>query len=233
MMMQSKGMTIASRVMGFGGEAITEVEKYGELELVLHEDFSLLTAGSEAEPATNVKLTLDDSEAEYPWWNFDPKYTHEPHWGVGGEAPGVACPAGGCLYMEAVSNGDNKAPSQAHVNTTLVDVSKYDGTAVLEFRARTKNAGETYDCLWIEMAETNNMGPSWHMPEEQVIVAGIPSEWTTYRIVFRDCGPTQYSTWLLICPATYISTILRFISSSPIWSAPKYSRTASTRVCRS
>ena len=45
MMMQSKGMTIASRVMGFGGEAITEVEKYGELELVLHEDFSLLTAG--------------------------------------------------------------------------------------------------------------------------------------------------------------------------------------------
>ena len=54
------------------------VEKYGELELVLHEDFSLLTAGSEAEPATNVKLTLDDSEAEYPWWNFDPKYTHEP-----------------------------------------------------------------------------------------------------------------------------------------------------------
>ena len=33
MMMQSKGMTIASRVMGFGGEAITEVEKYGELEL--------------------------------------------------------------------------------------------------------------------------------------------------------------------------------------------------------
>ena len=113
MMMQSKGMTIASRVMGFGGEAITEVEKYGELELVLHEDFSLLTAGSEAEPATNVKLTLDDSEAEYPWWNFDPKYTHEPHWGVGGEAPGVACPAGGCLYMEAVSNGDNKAPSQA------------------------------------------------------------------------------------------------------------------------
>lgn len=200
MMMQSKGMTIASRVMGFGGEAITEVEKYGELELVLHEDFSLLTAGSEAEPATNVKLTLDESEAKYPWWNFDPKYTHEPHWGVGGEAPGVACPAGGCLYMEAVSNGETKPPSQAHVNTTLVDVSKYDGTAVLEFRARTKNAGETYDCLWIEMAETNNMGESWHMPEEQVIVTGIPSQWTTYRIVFRDCGPTTIFNMVAYLP---------------------------------
>lgn len=188
MMMQSKGKTVASKVIGFGGDAISEVEKYGELELVMHEDFSLLTAGSEDEPAKNVDLTL--KEYKYPWWNFDSCYTQIPHWGVGGEYPAVACPAGGCLYMEAVNNGDMKAPNQAHVNTTLVDVSKYDGTAVLEFRARTKNAGETYDYLWVEMAETNNMGPTWHMPEEAVLVSAIPSEWTTYRLIYRDCGPT-------------------------------------------
>ncbi|MDE6331295.1 MAG: hypothetical protein K2L80_01710, partial [Muribaculaceae bacterium] len=200
------------------GNAISEVEKYGELELVMEEDFSLLTAGSEEEPARKVNLVLDNPE--YPWWNFDPKYTHLPHWGTGGEGLAVACPAGGCLYLEAADNSPY-APHQAHVNTTLVKVDNYDRTAVLEFRARTKNDGETYDGLYVEMGETNNMGPTWHIPEDPAIITGIPSEWTTYRIMFRDAGPTTLFNITAMMPGNVFIDDIKVYQLKPFVERPE------------
>ena len=216
--LKSAGRMVNAKVMGFGGAAISEVEKYGELELVLEEDFSLLTEGSEEEPAVDVQLELD--EPEYPWWNFDPKYTHLPHWGVGGESPAVACPAGGCLYLEAVDNSPY-APLQAHVNTTLVKVDNYDGTAVLEFRARTKNAGETYSGLYVEMGETNNMGPSWRTPEDPVVIGDIPSEWTTYRLMFRDAGPTTLFNIVAMMPGNVLIDDIKVYQLKPFVTRPE------------
>lgn len=187
--------TDCKKTIGFGGDAISEVEKYGTLRLVMEEDFSLMTDGSIEEPAKKVKLEIpmDSEEYTYPWWNLKPEFTHIPHWGTGAEDPGYACPAGGCYYMEMVERDSwmgEIISSQAKINTPPLKVDEDGGTAVLEFRARTRNVGETYDYLLVGAAETHDMGPTWSIPEEEILVTGIPAEWTTYRIVFRDCGPT-------------------------------------------
>lgn len=180
-----------SRTIGWGGDAISEVDKLGTLRVVLSEDFSRLTDGTEDEPSRYTDLTIspDDKDFEYPWWNFKPEYTSEPHWGVAAMDGAVACPAGGCLYLEMTLD-DRGALNQAHVNTPPLKVDEDGAIAVIEFRARTKNAGETYDYLYIEAGETNNMGPTWRTVDEPTIVTGIPSQWTKYRIIFRDAGPS-------------------------------------------
>lgn len=185
------------RTLGFGGAAIDNVEDFGTLRLVLEEDFSLMSQGSIEQPARDVDLALpdlpqDDPNYIYPWWNLKPEYTHEPHWGTGYMEPGIACPAGGCYYMEMVEQEGPMGTSstQAKINTPILKVDEDGAIGVLEFRARTLNEGETYDYLYVEVGETNNMGPSWRVVDEPIVVTGIPGEWTTYRLIFRECGPT-------------------------------------------
>lgn len=169
-----------SKIVTAVGNNISDVEKYGTLELLMSEDFSRLdNLGKEDAPDFKTKLWLSD--VEYPWWNFNPIYTELPNWGTGN-----AYPAGGCLYFHC--EGDEP---QAHVNTTLIDCTKGEGNiAVLEFRARAFNEGTTYDYLMVEAAETNNMGPSWDTIEEPVMFDKVPDQWTTFRIVYRNCGPS-------------------------------------------
>lgn len=177
----SKKAAGPKRVMASYGSANAEIEKYGSLRLLLEEDFSLLTTGSEDMPdfMTKLEYEWDDPLFLYPWWNFRPEYTHTPHWGVGG-----AYPAGGCLYFHCEAQ-------QAHVNTALVDCTTAEGNvAVLEFRARAYNPGTTFDALIVEAADTRNMGPSWDILEDMVVFSGITDQWETYRVVYRGAGPT-------------------------------------------
>lgn len=97
MRIKGKKQMPVSRTIGWGGDEIANVEKYGTLELRLEEDFSLLTSGSEEAPDLKTDMTIPDKSPDftYPWWNFDPKYTHEPHWGTGAEDGSYASPAGG------------------------------------------------------------------------------------------------------------------------------------------
>lgn len=160
-------------------EDLSEIEKFGELELVFSEDFSKLTKGSMADPWMEELLNYYDSHElyQYPWNNFRRELTDIPGWGVGN-----AWDAGGCLYFPCMD-------SQAHVNTPIWDLRGEGGNiAVLEFKVRAAS-GTTYDYLLVEAAETNNWAPSWEM-NETVNIAGIPDEWTTVRLIYQDCGPS-------------------------------------------
>ncbi len=173
--------TPAARTMWAYGNDIVYFDQYGTLECILEEDFSKLTMGTEEQPdlKTKLEISADSPEYTYPWWNFNPEYTHEPHWGVG-----CAYGAGGTLYWKL-----DYRTMQAHFNTCLVDLSGDYGIGVLEFRAR-KSADSTEDYIQIEAGETHNMGPSWDVCDDAVVISNLSTEWTTYRVMFRGCGPT-------------------------------------------
>lgn len=170
-----------SRLSVYMGDEISEVEKYGELELVCHEDFSKLDKGTIEDPWTNDFLWYGDTDPEYtyPWTNFKPEYTGIPGWGVGG----YAWAAGGTLCFQVLEN------EQVHVNTPMLDLTGKGGNiGVLEFRVRSLE-GQVYDGLHVEAAETNHMGPRWDI-NEYVMLNGIPDQWTTVRFIYQDCGPS-------------------------------------------
>lgn len=169
------------KVVGAAGDAINFTDEIGILHLMVEEDFSLLTQGSEDEPFELVKLdyTRDQCMEKFDnvWYSFKPEYTHTPNWGVNSSYP-----AGGCLYMLADGG-------QAHLNTPLIKLDTYAGLGVLEFKARTRVPGAKYNELYIEAAETNGMAATWRFLES-CVVENITNEWTTYRILMPNCGPT-------------------------------------------
>ena len=153
---------------------------YGQVETVMYEDFSKFATGTEAEPDfdTNVILDYAAGECEYPWWNVNPDFTTLPKWGGAN-----LFPAGGKVYMlESVLDG------QTHINTPLLDFTKYDGVCCLQFKARTTNPGLSQK-LSIEAADTQHMGPDW-------IVLGaqrsddLTEEWKEYNVIYFGAGET-------------------------------------------
>ncbi|MCM1110935.1 MAG: hypothetical protein NC336_07005 [Clostridium sp.] len=184
------------------GKDITYYEQYGTLKELLYEDFSNLTLGTEEKPDTYtlIDIPYDSDEYTYPWWNFIPDYTHQPNWGVG-----AAWGAGGTLYWKL----DLDCP-QAHFNTCLVDVSEGEGVFIIEFRAR-RSEGSTQNYVYVEAAETNNMGPSWDTCDDPVMIEVGSTDWTTYRIMFRGGGPT-----------TLINVVGELISDNPYVSPKGY-----------
>lgn len=181
------------RSTGLYGEGCSDVAKYGELELLLSEDFSLMATGSEAEADYDAELTIPqylgfdsdrnpipNPEFQYPWNNMKPGYTQgDLRWGSDG-----VYPAGGMICM-----GNGHGWEQAHIVTPLLDLSDNDGSFVVEFRAKAIY-GETFPSLMIECAETHNWAPTWDNCDSPVSFSHLPDEWTTYRAVFRGGGPT-------------------------------------------
>lgn len=172
--------------------------KYGEFEELLYEDFSKLTTGSVGNPDFNTNLydpfkrtdPYDNSQYEIPWYSFNPDYlntkgvydsNHETdsRWGVNN-----GFPAGGALYMYLQDDDEDCEFSQCHVNTCLIDCSKYQGDVILQFDAFTDNAESTNFISQVEAAETNGMGPSWNVLGS-VTLPEINSERKTYTILFR------------------------------------------------
>lgn len=172
--------------------------KYGEFEELLYEDFSKLTTGSVGNPDFNTNLydpfkrtdPYDNSQYEIPWYSFNPDYlntkgvydsNHETdsRWGVNN-----GFPAGGALYMYLQDDDEDCEFSQCHVNTCLINCSKYQGDVILQFDAFTDNAESTNFISQVEAAETNGMGPSWNVLGS-VTLPEINSERKTYTILFR------------------------------------------------
>lgn len=172
--------------------------KYGEFEELLYEDFSKLTTGSVGNPDFNTNLydpfkrtdPYDNSQYEIPWYSFNPDYlntkgvydsNHETdsRWGVNN-----GFPAGGALYMYLQDDDEDCEYSQCHVNTCLIDCSKYQGDVILQFDAFTDNAESTNFISQVEAAETNGMGPSWNVLGS-LTLPEINSERKTYTILFR------------------------------------------------
>lgn len=172
--------------------------KYGDFEELLYEDFSKLTTGSIGNPDFNTNLydafkrtdPYDNSQYEIPWYSFNPDYlntkgvydsNHETdsRWGVNN-----GFPAGGALYMYLQDDDEDCEFSQCHVNTCLIDCSKYQGDVILQFDAFTDNAESTNFISQVEAAETNGMGPSWNVLGS-LTLPEINSERKTYTILFR------------------------------------------------
>lgn len=172
--------------------------KYGDFEELLYEDFSKLTTGSVGNPDFNTNLydpfkrtdPYDNSQYEIPWYSFNPDYlntkgvydsNHETdsRWGVNN-----GFPAGGALYMYLQDDDEDCEFSQCHVNTCLIDCSKYQGDVLLQFDAFTDNAESTNFISQVEAAETNGMGPNWNVLGS-LTLPEINSERKTYTILFR------------------------------------------------
>lgn len=172
--------------------------KYGDFEELLYEDFSKLTTGSVGNPDFNTNLydpfkrtdPYDNSQYEIPWYSFNPDYLNtkgvydskhetDSRWGVNN-----GFPAGGALYMYLQDDDEDCEFSQCHVNTCLIDCSKYQGDVILQFDAFTDNAESTNFISQVEAAETNGMGPSWNVLGS-VTLPEINSERKTYTILFR------------------------------------------------
>lgn len=192
-----------SRIAAFAGDGCAEVDRYGRMETVAEEDFSLLTTGSEEQPDLSESLEinpylLDDEgfiildeygnptpnpEFEYPWNNMKNEYTHTPGWGVGN-----AYPAGGALYFPF-----SRENPQGKFNSHWIDLSAYDGTFVVEFRVRLTQpqSQEMPSAIIVQVAETNNMAPMWDMFEDDFVnYENISEEWTTFRLIFQGGGPS-------------------------------------------
>lgn len=168
----------AKKIVTSFDEDLSEISKYGELELVLDEDFHRLKNGSIEEPYLEEILRYFDTDPrlEYPWTNMLPELTEVPGWGVDG-----AYAAGECVYFGAFGG-------QSHINTPMLDLTGEGGNvAVLEFKARAPK-GSTFSGLLVEAAETYNMAPTWDI-NETIMLGDIPDEWRTIRLIYQNCGP--------------------------------------------
>lgn len=181
-----------------------DYSKYGKLTEIFYEDFSKLTTGSVGNPDFNTELYSafkmtdpgDTTPYEIPWYSFDPAYLNtkgeadgrgnaESRWGIGRNA----FPAGGALYLYVGDDDEDVTQEQAHVNTCLIDCSKYQGDVVVQFDAYTDSPKKTNSISLIEAAETNGMGPAWDIIGSGTLPE-ITSEKKTYTILYRGAGPS-------------------------------------------
>lgn len=183
--------------------------KYGEFEEVLNEDFSKLTTGSFGNPDFDTNLysackfidPYDNSTYEIPWYSFNPAYLNtqgeydEKHGAVSRWGESDCYPAGGALYLYLRDDDEDTSEAQAHVNTCLIDCSKYQGDVLLQFDAYTDAADKNNTISLVEAAETNGMGSSWNTLGS-LTLPEINSEKKTYTILFRGA---EKSTIFNIC----------------------------------
>ena len=181
----AKAPSAQARVKAYYGDNIDGVLEYGELELILEEDFSKITTGSEENPdkSTVLEYTVNDKEYTYPWANFRTEFTHQPEWGVG-----KAYAAGGMLMFE----GDEESMNQAHVNLPRLDCrGEGGGLCVVEFKAKAE-AGTEFPTLLVEATDTHGWAPSWDSLEGngQTVFQKLPDQWTTYRVLYYGGAET-------------------------------------------
>lgn len=171
------------RSLGLTGTDAEKAADYGEMTLLIEEDFSLLTTGSEENPDMNTVLNYewDDPEYQYVWNNMKPEFVHgDLKWGIGN-----AYPAGGMVCFPF-----SQENPEAHIVTPMMDLTANDGTFVVEFRAKAAKGTELMK-LMVEASDTRNWGPTWDSFDDAVDFLTVSEDWTTYRAVFQKGGPTS------------------------------------------
>ena len=174
-----------------------DYSKYGKFEEIFSEDFSLLTTGSVGNPDLKTDLydkytvvdDYDGSETEIPWYSFNPAYTHSYDNTQGRWGETNCYPAGGVLYMYLYDDDENVDEAQAHVNTCLIDCSKYQGDVIIQFDAYTDDASKSNEYVALEAAETNGMTATWNVLGSTQLPE-VTSEKKTYTMLFRGAGKT-------------------------------------------
>lgn len=160
-------------------DAANPYAKYGELVPVLEEDFSKMTSGSKGAPDFKTKMWDDIVPGEIAWVNLKSEYTQRPNWGAVS-----VYPAGGAVYID-------RTETDSHINTPYdTDLSANDGICVISFDVASMDDETPISGIFIEAAETNNMGPKWRdLVEPQMTDELAPGE-HTISCLFYGGGPT-------------------------------------------
>lgn len=140
-------------ILGVGSQAMAASAP----AVVVDEDFSLFTAGSEAQPDTED--ITDKSVYEVP-----ASYTKLPHWPGGG-----VYQAGGVCYL-----GVREVNGESLYGFISTPVMELYGTVTLTFRARLAEAGK--GSMWFALCDNENGPIKYYYPE-------LTSEWKTFEYV--------------------------------------------------
>lgn len=149
--------------------AIARVPDDGrEYSVVLEEDFSLCTAGSEENPDRNY--------IEQANYSIPSKYTHTPGWSGRG-----IMQAGGaiCIGMVDEPGTDNEMTGQ--IETPVLDLSRDKGNAYLTFRA--KPMAPDVEMLSIRWATDELMGSTGELTTAYLPVG----KWSTVEVPLTKC----------------------------------------------
>ena len=223
-------------VYGYG-ELNTWFDSHGTMECILSEDFSLLTSGSEETPDMDTPLGYIeniDPEYQYMWNSFRTEYTQEPGWGIGGSAqpassaslaiPGTCGMAGGQICF-SLGEGEIDLyipPTEAMICTPLLDFTGGSNMGVIEFRVKSKGEFKGYG-VQVGCAETNDFAPTWRYPDDACMIGAdlISQEWETYRVLFRDLGPTSILQIVGIGPGTLFVDDVKVYKFEPKTATPQ------------
>lgn len=180
--MLTKKQQAGKRLLAFPLGGMAKVDESEEM-VVLTEDFSKFTAGSEATPdATDI--------ADIATGNIASEYTLTPNWSGAG-----IFQAGGTAYIGMYTDADTE--DTGFLNTPDFDLSGNGGTFTVFFRARSTSAeGDEVYVIWVN-SENDYDYDGVQIP--------ITSEWTDYSYTFSGVGlenmfiqlfPMQYTAYL-------------------------------------
>ena len=203
-------ITVVSGQSALRAETTYPSESMGDLSLFHREDFSLMTAGSQAEPDTVGTICAPDGIYKYRiWQNIDPKYTHWRGWGGLFEAntfeecqgKGYTHSAGGTLHLGSQTGSKINTPPLDLKDVFLhADDLKSDNIIVLRFKAKVTQNIDPDLCavrFFTQAAET-----SWYCDSDNPTYKGewdvlrqltpdimtLSTEWQTYEVVFAGAG---------------------------------------------
>lgn len=152
------------------GEAADETPN---LQVLLEEDFSKFTAGSEATPdATDVT----DATTGY----IADELTNTPGWSGDG-----VFQAGGCAYIGIVDEGTDDEDT-GFLNTSTFDGSGNDGYIVVTFRARVAEEGATdaVEFVSIDEDDINESDPMSGVVDYNQVA--ITDQWAEYEVELKS-----------------------------------------------
>jgi hypothetical protein len=161
------------------GEAADETPN---LQVLLEEDFSKFTAGSEATPdATDVA----DATTGY----IADELTNTPGWSGDG-----VFQAGGCAYIGIVDEGTDNEDT-GFLNTSTFDGSGNGGYIVVTFRARVAEEGATdaVEFVSIDEDDINESDPMSGIVDYKQVA--ITDQWAEYEVELKS-GAANASTQL-------------------------------------
>ena len=143
------------------------------LQVLLEEDFSKFTAGSEATPdATDVTDATTGDIAD--------ELTNTPGWNGYG-----VFQAGGCAYIGIVDEGTDNEDT-GFLNTSTFDGSGNGGYIVITFRARVAEEGATdaVDFISIDEDDINDTDPMSGVVDYNQVV--ITDQWAEYEVELKS-----------------------------------------------
>lgn len=146
----------------------------GTVKIVLDEDFSLMTEGSEGNPSAD---TIEDDNSRIP-----SSKTKMPGW-----MGYYLREAGGMVYIDL----DPKGIESGIITTPRVNVSEAGGAFTISFRARSAVKGGS-DKIFVDSKDDNES--DYHSQEVKVTDA-----WADYTLKFESGGTSTYvmlSPWL-------------------------------------